>query len=733
MESNRADRSSGSGRLLQNLAAGTLSCLVTLSYSAGYGAMIFSGGLKDCLASGMSAALTASWVVALVVAAGSSFRFAIGGPDSNATAVLALAAASIASRMAAEGLPPAAAAPTVMAFLSAGAILAGAALYAIGALKWGRMVRFIPHPVTGGFLAGTGYLILDGAFRVAAGAPLTADGLRSLSGADPLALGPALLVAGILFVVPRFRRPFFLVPAAIALGAAAFYCWMFLSGRSAEECRAAGLLFQRLDASPWGPSFLIHAREIRWDILAAHIPEFLAMTMVTGITILLNATGLDLATGKDADFDRELRAAGLANMASGALGGMPGYQSISRSLINLKAGASGRLAGVWCAGLCFAAAAAAPGLFAYFPKPALAGLLLYLGASLLAEWAVLSCRKLPRREYALILTILAVIAWKGFLAGVAFGIVVACVLFAFSYGRTGCIRHEFDASVRSSNVERPIGQMEILKGNGGRIYGIGLQGFLFFGTSNEILDRVRARIASAAPPSWVIVDFRFASGLDSSAALSFVKLEQICASRGIALAFSGLNRAFRESLRKGGAMGEGAAEFEDLDRALEWAEEGLLAREGAAAGPAEVTGSDLERHLAPHFDREALAKLLESLETVELPAGAFLFRRGERGDSIYFVESGRVSVSVPLEGGGSARLRAFGAGTIAGEMGLYSGRPRSADVVADVPARARRLTRERLRELERDFPRAAIQFHNFVAKVLAARLAAANEEMRSLM
>jgi SulP family sulfate permease len=135
--------------------------------------------------------------------------------------------------------------------------------------------------------------------------------------------------------------------------------------------------------------------------------------------------------------------------------------------------------------------------------------------------------------------------------------------------------------------------------------------------------------------------------------------------------------------------------------------------------------------LAPHFTPCALDRLLALLDVRELGAGQPVFRQGEPGDAVYFVERGRVAVLLPLAGGRSLRLRSYGPGTIVGEMAVYTQQARSADVLAEEPARVRRLTLESLRALEHDDPVTAQQFHRFVVKVMASRLAVADEALRA--
>lgn len=76
------------------------------------------------------------------------------------------------------------------------------------------------------------------------------------------------------------------------------------------------------------------------------------------------------------------------------------------------------------------------------------------------------------------------------------------------------------------------------------------------------------------------------------------------------------------------------------------------------------------------------------------------------------------------------RLRSFGSATIVGEMALYRGQRRTADVVTDRPTRAWQLTRANLRQLEQDDPATALRLHAYVVKVIASRLESTNEAYR---
>ena len=144
-----------------------------------------------------------------------------------------------------------------------------------------------------------------------------------------------------------------------------------------------------------------------------------------------------------------------------------------------------------------------------------------------------------------------------------------------------------------------------------------------------------------------------------------------------------------------------------MDRGLECIEDSLLS--GSAALHAGMMTQvddpnktairavgELRRNLGPHFSPENLETLISFCETIKLEQGTTLFKKGEPGDALYFIERGELSVLLKLEDGQIKRLRTFGPGTVVGEMALFSKMPRSADVVTDTVCRVRKLSAESL-------------------------------------
>jgi SulP family sulfate permease len=250
-------------------------------------------------------------------------------------------------------------------------------------------------------------------------------------------------------------------------------------------------------------------------------------------------------------------------------------------------------------------------------------------------------------------------------------------------------------------------------------------GFVFFGTASGLLDRIRTRVGSG-PLRFLVVDLRRVTGMDASAVLSFRKVAQIAEADGFELVFAGAPSRVEDQLRRGGVVAaDGIIRFDpDLDRGLQHCEDRLLHDAAPASSPADPSADGLAG-LPPH--------LQPYLERVSLPEGAVLIRQGDPPDDMYVLESGRLRVEFTTPEGTVMRLSTVRGGVMVGEMALYTGVPRTADVVADAPSVVLRLTRASLERLEADEPETAAALHRWLATTLAHRLTDSQRAFSALL
>jgi SulP family sulfate permease len=484
----------------------------------------------------------------------------------------------------------------------------------------------------------------------------------------------------------------------LLLSTAAFFIWAFAQGLGPAELERRGLLLGSLEAGRVDAVFSTLPRLLEgltWAALLDQWATIGTILVISSISILLTGSALELLTGEDVDVNRELRVAGLANLAAGAGGGMVGFHSLSISSLIIHFGGRNRLIGVIAAGTAGAVLLFGIELIGYLPRPLLGGLLLFLGFSFIGRWLFATWNKLPRGEYLVIPLILTVIAGVGFIEGVLAGLLAALLLFVLNYSKTSVVRHELFGDRIHSTVERNTEDERYLRDNGHRLYVLKLRGYLFFGTATHLSARVREQAEKTDKERirFVVVDFAHVTGIDSSASYAFNRLRQTARKERFDLVLTGLNNELGRRLQ----VDEGDQNtrvFSDVDHGLQWCEDRLL--EPLQRSRTRSSPSVLSRLADLFRDQADRAAFIAYLEKVDFPEGDLLIRQGERPNDVLFLEQGEVSVYLESRDGTRARLRRTGRGTVIGEIGFYLDSPGSASVIADKPGTAYRLTREAL-------------------------------------
>ncbi len=769
---------------LKIILAGFVTGLLAVINVTSFAVLVFSGPLAGDRGVGIGIALLSGVIIMLVIGLFSSRPGIIAFPQSAVAPVLALLAAGVSEAYLGGGPGLL---PTVIAALMLGALLTGSVFLLLGRFRQGKLIRYVPYPVFGGFMAGGGWLIVGGALKIMTGGRLSLESFQPdllLHWVPGIGFGLLLLWATI-----RPNRPgrlanlnFLRLPALLVLGVAAFYAvaWFTSPG--------AGLV-ARLGQDGWlvggmnaGGSFTANLRffgqafnpgslvQIDWGSIFAQSGTLFTLVFIALLGALFNYSSIELSTQQDFDLDHDLMAAGMANLLSGLLAGFTGYPSTGLTLLPRQMGISdghlgARLASrgvVIVAALTFGLALVfglAP--LALLPQMVVAGLLAYLGMMLMKQWFFDNRKLLPRQDYVVVWVIFGVIVFFNIPAGIVSGILITMALFAVNYGRIGAVRNVLTAQTFSSNVDRPEPDREALQTYGDHIQILQLQGYLFFGSRLDA-QMSSGNLASSDDrlglPRFLILDMHLVSGMDSSAirALENLKPFGAAATGQVTLVFTRMAKPIEHQLNAAQLAQQASLPvrfFPDLDHGLEWCESRLLdalenkveetnfpektkfpllrrsdEEHEVSSGPEEVRASTTPR---------VAGDLPFPLTRREVVYGEILIEQGlppekQRFSGITFVDTAELTVQIVEPGGKIRRLRTLRQDSLVGELGLYLGTPASAQVVVSAPGRVYFISKAEIEALEADFPDQAAALHAYIAAKLSKRVALMNAAVQAL-
>lgn len=301
-------------------------------------------------------------------------------------------------------------------------VAAGALQILLGLSRIARAALAISPAIVHGMLAGIGVTIVLGQLHVVLGGSAQSSALKNIAELPAQIIGHhdtaaliGVLTLAILLVWPRLPAAVRKVPgplAAIAL--------------TTVLSVAAGMTLPRVDL-PGDLLTIRFAPELPSGGWGAFAVAVITIALIASVESLLSAVAVDkMHIGPRSNLDRELVGQGAANMASGALGGLPVTGVIVRSSTNVAAGARTRASsimhGVWI--LVFVAAFA--GLIQNIPLAALAGLLVHVGAKLVNPGHLRQVLK--HGDLGLYLVTLGGVVVFDLLTGVLLGIALSVLL-----------------------------------------------------------------------------------------------------------------------------------------------------------------------------------------------------------------------------------------------------------------------------------------------------------------
>lgn len=724
-------------RVMTVLAAGIICGLLAALFSVSSAALLFSAELSSHISVGIGMCLIGTIILSSVIALSSSYPGMVSLSQEITMVTLAVVASSIYVTMSGAHSESEIVA-TIIVMVGLATSITGLALFGLGVLRLGRLIRFIPYPVIGGFLAGMGWLIVFGAITVILGEAPSLGTFHILLEPETIAKWvPAVGFAWFVGASSRHMGGSLVLPVAIVVALCLFHAIVWTMGLSLTNLQIEGWLFQPpQEGQIWTPLKGNPFTGVEWAVIWGEAPKLLAMIAVTATSVLFASSGIELSLQRDVDLDQELRVAGAANLIAGFGGGAAGFQGLGLTLLASHLGAPYRFVGLCVALICAVILFFGASLLSYIPIPLFGGLLLWIGGSLLYDWLVTITSKVSRLEYGIVLLIVLLIASVGLLEGLLAGVFAAAIFFIIEYSRVEIIKYAMTAENLHSSFEHGDETRRILSRQGKHTLVLRLQGFVFFGSVHRLHKFICAQIEAGDAPKihYLILDCRDVSGLDSSAVLGFVKIREMVQKSGGTLILSNLCPTIMHSFgyqANGSNSNMPLHHFNELDQALVWCEERIL--EDHKDGVEVCREFCIKEQFSKMFDHpNAFEILMPYLECLELDPHSTFICQGTPSEAVFFVERGQVSVQSKTADRSLRRLRTLGPGMIVGEISFCLRRPRIASVVADTRTKVWSLNHADLVRLCGAEPAISSAFQAYLSRIMAERLSQSNRLVQSL-
>jgi SulP family sulfate permease len=374
-------------------------------------------------------------------------------------------------------------------YLLLAVMLMGVIQIIIGALKLGRLIRLVPHPVMMGFVNGLAIVVFLSQikmFRVREGA-VVGDWLQGT--AMMTMLGLVALTLAVIYILPRFTKK---VPSSLIA-----ILVVSLIGAFGLETQTVSDLSSVQGALP-----TLHWPKVpmNWETFHFIAPYALILALVGLIETLMTLQLIDELTESRGKGNREALALGAANLVAGAFKGMGGCALVGESLINIGSGGRGRMSGVIASLALLAFILVGAPLIDQIPIAALTGVMFAVVIATFEWTSFKTFGKFPLSDVLVMVAVTAITVWQDLAIAVISGVVLSALVFAWKSAK------HLQVSLISDDEEK-------------RIYRI--EGLLYFGSVQDFA----AKFNPSDAPQQVVLDFHDArvcdlSGLEAIKALA---------------------------------------------------------------------------------------------------------------------------------------------------------------------------------------------------------------------
>ena len=448
-----------------------------------------------------------------------------------------------------------------VAGLTVATIMAGLMLIAMGALRLGDFIKFIPKTITVGFTFGIAVSIVAGQIKDFFGLRMTSV--------------PAEFIEKLLDLGKNFHT---LSLPTVMVGALALLIQIFWHKVSkkipgsliAIIVTTAIVKFGNLEVKTIGDLYTIKAGlpeftlpQVTPDLISQMISPAFTIAILAAIESLLSCVVSDGMTGSHHNPNAELIGQGVGNIMSALFGGIPATGAIARTAANVKNGGRTPVAGMVHALTLLLILVFLMPYASLIPMSCLAAILIMVGYNMSGWKTVVHIIKTaPKSDIAVLLITLFLTVLFDLVLAIKFGMILAAFLFLKRMSDIANIRQWVD----KSEADNENGELKSVPSNA-LVYEI--FGALFFGAVSDLFE-----IAHEEGKNVLILRMRNVPAMDISGLEALEEVLEFCKKRGMILILSHVNEQPMKVMEKSGFIEKLGKEnlCESIDKSLERAE-----------------------------------------------------------------------------------------------------------------------------------------------------------------
>lgn len=711
-----------STQFLSSLLAGSIIGSLQISFVLAYATILFGQSLSPFLGEGIGILLTGTFISVLVVALFSSYAGSISSAQDIPATLLSIMIANINVNFLQKSGINSSSFDTAITLMIITTLATSIILLFMAKFNLGKIIRLIPFPVLGGLLASTGWMLSMVAFSMLVNETINYKNIEILLSSEVIYRWiPGLAVALTIIIASRKLKSPLTLPIVIFISFIFAHIAFWYIEISISEAKELGLLLNiESESLAFGLNITKVISSADIGLILSELPLIIGLCFLSVIMVMVQVSSLEVVIGKEMNMNKELLTNGLANMGAGFVGGLISYHHISDTTIAYRLGAQTRLVGIICAVCCLLPFWFGTQWLGYLPVPVLAGIILYLGLDFLYDWLFLSIKQLPIWEYLILIVIFLTVIIFNFPLGIAVGVVCGIALFVIRSSNISIIDRIVSGEGCKSMVIRSSQETLYLDTNNEAITLIKLKGHMFFGTANSMFETISNYLFEKDKNlKTLVLDFKNISQIDYTAIVGLLRIRRLLDQQNIQLYFAGIpldNKNLIEKSMSNSPENSKAVFYNTADQAIEAAENALL-KNANIDFSLDYSGFDTLLSTAD-FNQDQINIIRNSSIFHETEDGESISNMGDLQKSFFIIDHGEIAI-YQVRDNKNVRLRVLRPGMVVGEMAIYSGLPRSADIISHGKAKLMEINDDSLIYLEENHSEIAFKVHRLLGMRLS--------------